>query len=156
MWHIYQENNQIPFDPKQSCHITLFKPNPKHSNYYNIYTTEKANKYWREYTFNLNNMSITDIVACQMARGMPELMKYNVKDHKTTTKPVLTKLQKLENIKLKLRELRKEDAKCNSQIEELNNHIEHLNISKSTIDRQTLFTHYLQTQRINTQKITQG
>ena len=59
-------------------------------------------------------MSIIDIVACQMAKGMPELIKYTVKNHKTT---VLTKSQKLEDIKLKLRELKKEDAKCNSQIE---------------------------------------
>ena len=88
-------NKQISFDPRQSSHITLFKPNFKHPNYYNIHTTEKANAYWREYTFNLNDMSITNIVACQMAKGMPKLMQYTDKGHNTT---VLTKSQKLENI----------------------------------------------------------
>ena len=55
-------------------------------------------------------------------------MKYTVKDQNTN---VLKMSQKLEHIQLKLRELKKEDAKCNSQIEKLNNHIEHLNISKN-------------------------
>ena len=89
-------DNQIHFDPRQSSHITLFKPNLKHPNYYNIHTTEKANAYWREYTFNLNDTSITKIVACQKSEGIPELMKYTVKGHNTT---VLTKSQKLEHIR---------------------------------------------------------
>ena len=59
-------------------------------------------------------MSIIYIVACQMARVMPELMKYTIKDHNTTA---LTKSQRLEHIALKLRELKKKDAKFNSQIE---------------------------------------
>ena len=39
-------------------------------------------------------MSITDIVACQLAKGMPEVMKYNVKkDYKTTPDSFRTKVQ---------------------------------------------------------------
>ena len=85
-------DNQIRFDPRQSSHITLFKPNPEHPDCYNAHTTEKANAYWKEYTFNLNDMSITNIVACQMARGMPKLIQYILKNNNTNT---LTKSQKI-------------------------------------------------------------
>ena len=54
------------------------------------------------------------------AKGMPELMKYNVeKNYKTTPNHFLKKLQKLENLEFKLQELKKKDAECDSQIEQL-------------------------------------
>ena len=79
-------------------------------------------------------MSITDIVACQLVKGMPELMKYNVeKDYKTTPNPFWTKLQILNKLELKLQKMKKEETECDSQIEQLKMDMEHLNTPKSTI-----------------------
>ena len=62
-----------------------------------------------------------------MARGMPKLIQYILKNNNTNTP---TKSQMIEHIKLKLKKLKEEDVKYNSQIENLNKNIEQLHISK--------------------------